>query len=168
MNDTHGENGEGWIGFDLDGTLAKYDHWQGIGHIGEPIKPMAELIRKLHLQGRRVKIMTARVAPHKLEDGTIGEAYITVPDGEKGAPRQYARQFIQDWCHFHLGFVPEIVYQKDHLMLELYDDRVKQVEPNTGIVIDEELQRVKKELEDMTMRYKAADDLAKSLYEGKR
>ena len=53
-------------------------------------------------------------------------------------------------------------------MLELYDDRVKQVEPNTGIVIDEELQRVKKELEDMTMRYKAADDLAKSLYEGKR
>lgn len=24
MNDTHGVEGKGWYGFDLDGTLAKY------------------------------------------------------------------------------------------------------------------------------------------------
>ena len=34
MNDTHGETGKGWYGFDLDGTLAKYDGWKGIDHIG--------------------------------------------------------------------------------------------------------------------------------------
>jgi hypothetical protein len=137
MNDTHGETGKGWYGFDLDGTLAKYDGWKGIDHIGEPVKPMVDLIKRMHDEGKVVKIMTARVAPHKLEDGTVGESYITVPDAEKGAKRNYAHQFINDWCHFNLGFIPEIVYQKDHLMLELYDDRVKQVVPNEGWLVED-------------------------------
>ena len=136
-NDTHGVEGKGWYGFDLDGTLAKYDGWKGIDHIGEPVKPMVELIKRMHDEGKVVKIMTARIAPHKLEDGTVGESYITVPDGEKGATRNYAHQFINDWCHFNLGFIPEIVYQKDHLMLELYDDRVKQVVPNEGWLVED-------------------------------
>ena len=137
MNDTHGVEGKGWYGFDLDGTLAKYDGWRGIDHIGEPVKPMVDLIKRMHDEGKVVKIMTARIAPHKLEDGTVGESYITVPDGEKGATRNYAHQFINDWCHFNLGFIPEIVYQKDHLMLELYDDRVKQVVPNEGWLVED-------------------------------
>lgn len=137
MNDTHGETGKGWYGFDLDGTLAKYDGWKGIDHIGEPVKPMVELMKRMHDEGKIVKIMTARIAPHKLEDGTVGESYITIPDGEGGAARNYAHQFINDWCHFNLGFIPEIVYQKDHLMLELYDDRVKQVVPNEGWLIED-------------------------------
>lgn len=146
VKDTHGAIGEGWIGFDLDGTLAKYDGWHGIDHIGEPVKPMVELIQKLHYQGRRVKILTARIAPRSLEDGTVGEQYITVPNGDGGACRQYASQYIRDWCHFNLGFVPEIVYAKDHLMIDLYDDRVKQVEPNTGLVIEDELRRCRERL----------------------
>ena len=137
MNDTHGETGKGWYGFDLDGTLAVYDKWKGIDHIGEPVKPMVDLIRKMHDEGKVVKILTARIAPHKLEDGTVGESYITVPDGEGGVTRTYAHQFINDWCHFNLGFIPEIVYQKDHLMLELYDDRVKQVVPNEGLLVED-------------------------------
>lgn len=136
MNDTHGETGKGWYGFDLDGTLAVYDKWKGIDHIGEPVKPMVDLIRKMHDDGKVVKILTARIAPLKLEDGTVGESYITVPDGEGGVTRTYAHQFINDWCHFNLGFIPEIVYQKDHLMLELYDDRVKQVVPNEGLLVE--------------------------------
>ena len=136
MNDTHGVEGKGWYGFDLDGTLAKYDKWEGIDHIGDPVKPMVDLIRKMHDEGKVVKILTARIAPHKLEDGTVGESYITIPDGEGGAKRNYAHQFISDWCHFNLGFIPEIVYQKDHLMLELYDDRVKQVVPNEGLLVE--------------------------------
>lgn len=137
MNDTHGETGKGWYGFDLDGTLAKYDGWKGIDHIGEPVKPMVDLIKKMHEEGKVVKILTARIAPHKLEDGAVGESYITIPDGEGGAKRNYAHQFINDWCHFNLGFIPEIVYQKDHLMLELYDDRVKQVVPNEGLLVED-------------------------------
>ena len=137
MNDTHGETGKGWYGFDLDGTLAKYDGWKGIDHIGAPVAPMVKLIQQMHDEGKVVKIMTARVAPRKLEDGTVGEQYVTVPDGEKGTVRNYAHQFINDWCHFNLGFIPEIVYQKDALMLELYDDRVKQVVPNEGWLVED-------------------------------
>ena len=137
MNDTHGETGKGWYGFDLDGTLAKYDSWKGIDHIGKPVKHMVDLIKEMHDEGKVVKILTARIAPHKLEDGTVGESYITVPDGEGGVTRTYAHQFINDWCHFNLGFIPEIVYQKDHLMLELYDDRVKQVVPNEGLLVED-------------------------------
>ena len=149
MNDTHGVDGKGWYGFDLDGTLAKYDKWEGIGHIGEPVKPMVDLIRKMHDDGKVVKILTARIAPHKLEDGTVGESYITVPDGEGGVTRTYAHQFINDWCHFNLGFIPEIVYQKDHLMLELYDDRVKQVVPNEGVLVEDLYMDLSKKLKRM-------------------
>lgn len=29
-----------WLGVDLDGTLAVYDKWRGIEHIGAPIPAM--------------------------------------------------------------------------------------------------------------------------------
>lgn len=141
MNDTHGEQGEGWYGFDLDGTLAKYDGWKGIDHIGEPVKPMVELMKRMHDEGKVVKIMTARVAPCKLEDGTIGERFTWLTPGPSSDPdaRYTATRYILDWCEevAHLGFVPEVVYQKDHLMLELYDDRVKQVVPNEGWLVED-------------------------------
>ena len=140
-NDTHGQRGEGWYGFDLDGTLAKYDGWKGIDHIGEPVKPMVELMKRMHDEGKVVKIMTARVAPRKLEDGTIGEQFTWLTRDPSSAPdaRYTATQYILDWCEevAHLGFVPEVVYQKDHLMLELYDDRVKQVVPNEGWLVED-------------------------------
>jgi len=120
MKDTHGESGKKWIGFDLDGTLAEYDGWQGVEHIGKPIKKMCDQIKKLHSEGTEVKILTARVAPRK--DGTS-------PDG--------ARKYIEKWCDKNLGFIPPITHEKDSLMEKLYDDRVEQVIPNTGITIEE-------------------------------
>lgn len=139
MNDTHGETGKGWYGFDLDGTLAKYDGWKGIDHIGEPVKPMVDLIKRMHDEGKVVKIMTARVAPRRLEDGTLGEQFtwLTREPSPDPAAKYTATQYIQDWCEEQLGFVPEIVYQKDSLMLELYDDRVKQVVPNEGWLVED-------------------------------
>lgn len=164
--DTHGQQGEGWVGFDLDGTLAKYDKWEGIDHIGEPIKPMVELIKRMHDEGKVVKIMTARVAPHPNPE-IAKTRYPLYAGKDVGDVPMYAARwkekmrnagcladwidacnfyskemwtacdFIADWCLENLGFVPEIVYQKDPLMLELYDDRCKQVEPNTGVVIEE-------------------------------
>ena len=141
MNDTHGEKGKGWYGFDLDGTLAKYNGWKGIDHIGEPVKPMVELMKRMHDEGKIVKIMTARVAPRKLEDGTVGEQFTWLTPRPSSDPdaRYTATQYILDWCEevAHLGFVPEVVYQKDHLMIELYDDRVKQVVPNEGWLVED-------------------------------
>ena len=141
MNDTHGEMGKGWYGFDLDGTLAKYNGWKGIDHIGEPVKPMVELIKRMHDEGKVVKIVTARVAPRKLEDGTVGEQFTWLTPRPSSDPdaRYTATQYILDWCEevAHLGFLPEIVYQKDHLMIELYDDRAKQVVPNEGWLVED-------------------------------
>ena len=138
-NDTHGVEGEGWYGFDLDGTLAKYDGWKGIDHIGEPVKPMVDLMKRMHDEGKVVKIVTARVAPRRLEDGTVGEQFTWLTRGPSPDPdaKYTATQYIQDWCEesAQLGFIPDIVYQKDHLMLNLFDDRVTQVEPNTGRIL---------------------------------
>lgn len=154
MNDTHGQQGEGWIGFDLDGTLAKYDGWRGIDHIGEPVGPMVALIKKMHAEGMRVKILTARFSPRAvaelrlnpyLENHWCIESPDDMPWALKG--QWTALEFIQDWCWKHLGFVPEVTHEKDHLMLDLYDDRCHQVEPNTGVVIADRCAELEKKLE---------------------
>lgn len=155
MSDTHGASGEEWIGFDLDGTLAKYDGWKGLDHIGEPIEAIVRLAKKFHAEGKRVKILTARVAPRLCGEthatgckcGHCGkeasrppvmqEQYLVELDGRGLSVKRTASSYIREWCGKHLGFVPEIVHQKDHLMLELYDDRVKQVIPNKGILVED-------------------------------
>lgn len=156
MNDTHGETGKGWYGFDLDGTLAKYYGWKGIDHIGEPVKPMVDLIRKMHDDGKVVKILTARVAPranaeYKNREKCAPPDYVATADfsglsadAKTWVENMYlildtwaAREFVIDWCLKNLGFLPEITHEKDHLMLELYDDRVKQVVPNEGLLIED-------------------------------
>lgn len=154
--DTHGATGKEWIGFDLDGTLAKYDGWKGIDNIGEPVKPMVDLIKKLHDEGKVVKILTARVAPRLRDDGTVGEDFVKMtflemnkflnypktPDelvGHEGSViSASARFFIRNWCQKYLGFVPEITHEKDQLMTDLYDDRVKQVVPNKGTLVEDD------------------------------
>lgn len=35
----------GWIGVDLDGTLAHYDSWRGVDHIGAPVIPMLDRVK---------------------------------------------------------------------------------------------------------------------------
>lgn len=144
MNDTHGETGKGWYGFDLDGTLAKYDGWKGIDSVGDPIVPMVKLIQQMHDECKIVKIMTARVAPKdtpetKPNPYRTGNWCVQEPDVQTWALKDEwtALEFIQEWCYRALGFVPEVVYQKDHLMLELYDDRAKQVVPNEGWLVED-------------------------------
>lgn len=117
-NDTHGSNDEEWIGFDLDGTLAKYDGWKGIDHIGKPVESMVLLARLFHWLGKKIKILTARVAPRKGEN-----------DSDK------ARKRVEEWCQENLGFVPEVTYIKDASMVALVDDRAVAVEQNTGRIL---------------------------------
>lgn len=115
--DTHGSSDAEWIGFDLDGTLAKYDGWKGVDHIGEPIPAMLVLAYMLHAFGRKIKILTARVAPR---------------DGDDGSE---ARKYVEAWCEKHLGFVPEVTHVKDASMTTLFDDRACAVEQNTGKIL---------------------------------
>ena len=52
----------GWIGVDLDATLAYYDGWKGPTHIGPPIMRMVERIREWLSKGWEVRVFTARFA----------------------------------------------------------------------------------------------------------
>ena len=165
MKDTHGMTGEPWWGFDLDGTLAeKTGAWKGIEYIGEPIKPMVELARELHYSGKKIKIFTARVAPHEITamensvpgfgltgERIFGESFVwKCKDGKVGMDKsdfykKFAHQYIQEWCYKHLLFVPEITCVKDQLMQELYDDRAVQLIENLGLIVGDVLFRKMKD-----------------------
>lgn len=107
---------KGWIGVDLDGTLAFYDYWRGIGHIGAPIPLMVERVNKWIKEGREVRIFTARVAP----------------SNEENRDNLNARGFIREWCVTHLGAILPVTCVKDFGMIELWDDRAVPVMKNTG------------------------------------
>lgn len=99
----------GWIGVDLDGTLAHYDGWKGPDHIGAPIPAMLEFVKSLIAAGEEIKIFTARAC--------IPEQIPPVQDYLEsiGLPRL------------------EVTNLKDFRMKRLYDDRCVQVVMNTGM-----------------------------------
>lgn len=106
---THQQSTGGWIGVDLDGTLAEYDHWRGSRHIGAPITKMVNRIRQWIAAGRRVRIFTARVAEADFDPGVIHE-----------------------WLA-GCGLPPlPVTNIKDMHMIQLWDDRAIQVIKNTG------------------------------------
>lgn len=111
----------GWIGVDLDGTLARYDTWRGNDHIGEPIPAMLDRVKQWLAAGREVRIFTARVSPQavRLNQSTIEET----------------RAPIERWLIRHLGRPLAITHEKDMAMIELWDDRAVSVEANTGRIL---------------------------------
>ena len=109
---------EGWIGTDLDGTLAEYEPgspWNGV-EIGPPIPAMVARVRRWLAEGRDVRVFTARAAP-------INGSY---------RPGREVIAAIEDWCLEHVGKVLPVTATKDYHCLEIWDDRAVQVERNTG------------------------------------
>lgn len=105
---------EGWIGVDLDGTLAHYDKWLALTHIGEPVIPVLQRVRQKLAEGYEVKLFTARV------HGVTGERLA---------------EFMQAWTRWsqkHIGVVLSVTCIKDSQMIEMWDDRAVTVEKNTG------------------------------------
>ncbi len=113
---------KGWIGVDLDGTLAQYDTWRGVGHIGEPVPAMLARVKQWLAEGQEVKIFTARVSPVAvhLNGGSLADSL----------------KPIMDWCKLHLGEIIAVTHEKDMAMTQLWDDRAVQVQPNTGLRVD--------------------------------
>ena len=99
----------GWIGCDLDGTLAEYHGWND-GKIGKAIPKMLERVKKWIADGQEVRIMTARAATGKRSD----------------------IKPIEDWLEENGIGGLEITDEKDFEMIELYDDRCVQIIKNTG------------------------------------
>lgn len=108
----------GWIGVDLDGTLAVYTTWQGPTHIGEPIKPMVERVKGWLESGREVRVFTARVSTAHWDRSDETVELIT--------------EAIAQWTEEHIGQRLVATCVKDFHMIELWDDRAVQVEMNTG------------------------------------
>lgn len=118
----------GWIGVDLDATLAKYDGFKGPTVIGEPIPAMVDRVKAWIAKGYEVRIMTARVWAPAISDTSMHPAEY----GKRVAEARHARRAIEDWTELHIGKRLEVTCQKDYSMWVLYDDRCRQVEPNTG------------------------------------
>jgi hypothetical protein len=102
------ERSKGWIGIDLDGTLAYYSAWKGFEHIGPPIPAMVLRLRAWLEQGYEVRIMTARASV------------------EEGIPP------VRAWLAKHDLPDLEVTCRKDFDMIELWDDRAVQVVCNSG------------------------------------
>jgi hypothetical protein len=109
MNDDR-EQGDGWIGVDLDGTLAYYDEFRGDDHVGAPIEPMVRQVRKWIAEGKDVRIFTAR-KPHPA---------------------------IRKFSHDNFGKILPVTNVKDHKMQALYDDRAVGIKRNSGEPFSEE------------------------------
>ncbi len=111
----------GWIGVDLDGTLAEYHGWDGLTRIGDPIPLMLDRVKGWLEAGEDVRIFTARVCPdNRASIEELEECVLA----------------IQKWCLEHLGQALRVTYKKDMHMRELWDDRAVGVIFNTGLRAD--------------------------------
>lgn len=119
-----------WIGVDFDCTLATWTGWGHHLNLGKPIGPMVRRVKKWLEQGKTVKIMTARaniacyLDPQDIDDPVAIDKAATMLKETCIA--------LRAWCVQNIGRDLEITYCKDHHMVELWDDRARQVEPNTG------------------------------------
>lgn len=99
----------GWIGVDLDGTLAEYEGNMGNG-IGRPVRAMLTRVKDWQAAGVEVRIFTARACD----------------------PSQIPH--IQKWLSdAGIGGL-KITNAKDFDMIALYDDKAIRVKRNTGFV----------------------------------
>lgn len=101
----------GWIGVDLDGTLAEYGGMANKDSIGPPVPRMVERVKQWIREGKTVKIFTARAC--------IPE-HIPV---------------IRAWLERHGMGGLEITNVKDFSCIEIWDDRAVHVRMNTGEII---------------------------------
>lgn len=109
-------NSKDWIGVDLDGTLAHYDGWRGVEHVGNPVQRMVARVETWLARGIDVRIFTARIS---------------------GEDSHLAIAAIEAWCFKHIGVVLPITNIKDFGMIEYWDDRAVQVITNTGLRADD-------------------------------
>ena len=104
---------KGYIGVDLDGTIARYDGWKGASHIGAPLEPLVSQIKDGLARGIEYRIVTARVC-----------------SGNSAAAE--SRKAIAAWCLEVLGRELPMQAEKTYDMIRLLDDRASRVQFNTG------------------------------------
>ncbi len=122
----------GWVGYDLDHSLAQY-HKKQFPEIGEPIPKSVERLKNIMIIGYEVRIFTARandVYKTLYENGLehlIGEGYAEIVEIDKDQRRR-----IGDWTKEVFGFRLRATNMKDFNTICIYDDRGVPLEPGTG------------------------------------
>lgn len=121
---TRWEPDYGWIGVDLDETLAHSTGWKPGDpehRIGEPIERMVRRVKRWLKHGRKmpdgrvikdIRIFTARAS-----------RFDRVPE---------MLPAIEAWCLKHLGQVLPVTATKTYGLVEFWDDRAVRVEAGTG------------------------------------
>jgi hypothetical protein len=108
VTDEKARRERGWIGVDLDGTLAHYTDYDGADEIGDPIEPMIKRVKKWLKLGYEVRVLTAR------------------------ASNSLSVRAIEEWLEENLGELLPITNIKDKDMIVLWDDRCVPVYVNEG------------------------------------
>lgn len=117
---------EHWTGVDLDGTLAYYDSWRGVDHVGDAIPVMVARVEQWLKEKKQVRIFTARA---------FGGPDVPSP--------VVAVHAIQKWCLKEIGKSLAVTCFKDYFMEEFWDDRAIQVVPNTGMTLADEIEALR-------------------------
>lgn len=126
--------GEPWVGIDLDGTLAEYHGFKGVYHIGRPVQPMIERVKRWVDVGYRVQTEDGMRGRGEGEIITVRKfkiftARMTQGDGETNRRVCAA---IQDWLECYGLPRLEVTCRKDLACLEIWDDRAVRIACNEG------------------------------------
>lgn len=112
------------IAVDFDATLAFYEHGEfKKDELGEPIPEMVEKVKEALARGDKVVIFTARVCP-----GLDYERLLT-------ATESYL--MVAEWTKKVFGQLLPITFIKLPEFSEFWDDKAKEVIPNTGAFLTE-------------------------------
>jgi hypothetical protein len=130
---------KGWVGVDLDGTLAVYPH--SFPEIGPPIPKMVDRVKQWLADGEDVRIFTARVAivPTLRSDYGVADDAFASDQIEK----------IRIWSVEHFGVELPVTATKDFKMVRLYDDRCVQMVTNTGESVEEQYDALLQQIRDL-------------------
>lgn len=115
---------KGWMGVDFDGTLAVSGTKVFDGPLGEPIPEMVARVRTWLALGIEVRVFTARVSPKNKEGIPQDSAALTL-----------VKARIGNWCEEHIGQRLECTCEKDHNIIQIWDDKAVQVIRDTGEVV---------------------------------
>ena len=116
---------------DLDGTLAQWDGWKGLDHIGDPFPGAVEFVNKLSKK-YRIVIYTCRCKYQSdfMETEIIKECDDKVPQQDI---KIYLINKVKDWLHKH-GFIYDHVYSGHGKpsATAYIDDRAAECNPQTN------------------------------------
>ena len=112
-------NKKGTVCIDLDGTLAKYEGWQGKYHIGEPISGAKEFVEKV-AKLAKIIIYTCRLN-------------YEFNDLDTNAKREEIKGYIETWLKKHEIPFDEIFCGQGKPVAEAYiDDRGVRCDPQNA------------------------------------